>query len=60
MMLITNAELGNLKLDDTELRFLELELRTGGNLNVRNLLRAVIELQARRDAEQKKGKEEDE
>jgi uncharacterized protein Yka (UPF0111/DUF47 family) len=46
--MIADAELPQGPLDDNELRFLELELRTGGSINIRQLLRAVLELQATR------------
>lgn len=50
MSLITDAELAQCQLDDSDLAFLELELRTGGNINIRQLLRAVVELKGSRDA----------
>jgi uncharacterized protein Yka (UPF0111/DUF47 family) len=46
--MIVDAELPQGPLDDAELRMLELELRTGGSINIRQLLRAVLELQATR------------
>lgn len=49
-MIITDTELAQCALEDSDLAFLELELRTGGSINVRQLLRAVIELRATRGA----------
>ena len=49
-MFITDAELSQCALEDSDLAFMELELRTGGNINVRQLLRAVIELKETRGA----------
>jgi bacterioferritin (cytochrome b1) len=46
--MIVDAELPQGPLDDAELRMLELELRTGGSINIRQSLRAVLELQATR------------
>lgn len=45
MNLITDAELGAAKLDDHMLVHLEFELRTGGNVNIRQCLKAILELQ---------------